>query len=127
MTPTSRQRTGYGLTGLVTLFLLFDSGGKLLRLRQMVEGTAALGYADSAVRVIGAILLACLILYLIPRTAVLGGVLLTGYLGGAVASNLRVGNPLISHTLFPIYVGALIWGSLLLREDRLRALVPVRQ
>ena len=127
MTPTSRRRTGYVLTGLVTLFLLFDSGGKLLRLRQMVEGTVALGYPDSAVRVIGAILLACLILYLIPRTAVLGGILLTGYLGGAVASNLRVGNPLISNTLFPIYVGALIWGSLFLREDRLRALVPVRQ
>jgi hypothetical protein len=115
------------LTGLVTLFLLFDSVGKLLRLRQMVEGTAALGYPDSAVRVIGAILLACLILYLIPRTAVLGGILLTGYLGGAVASNLRVGNPLVTNTLFPIYVGALIWGSLLLREDRLRALVPLRQ
>jgi hypothetical protein len=127
MTPTSRRRIGYVLTGLVIVFLLFDSVGKLLRLRQMVEGTAALGYPDSAVRVIGAILLACLILYMIPRTAVLGGVLLTGYLGGAVASNLRMGNPLLSNTLFPIYVGALIWGSLLLREDRLRALLPVRQ
>jgi hypothetical protein len=92
-----------------------------------VEGTAALGYPDSAVRVIGAILLACLMLYLIPRTAVLGGILLTGYLGGAVASNLRMGNPLFRYTLFPIYVGVLIWGSLLLREERLRAVVPVRQ
>jgi uncharacterized membrane protein len=127
MTSTSRQRIGYVLTGLVILFLLFDSVRKLLRLRQMVEGTAALGYPDSAVRVIGAILLVCLIVYIIPRTAVLGGILLTGYLGGAVASNLRVGNPLFSHTLFPIYVGVLIWASLLLREERLRALVPVRQ
>jgi hypothetical protein len=92
----------------------------------MVEGTAALGYPDGAVRVIGAILLVCLIVYMIPRTAVLGGILLTGYLGGAVASNLRLGNPLFSNTLFPIYVGILIWASLLLREDRLRALVPVR-
>jgi DoxX-like family len=100
MTPTSRQRTGYVLTGLVTLFLLFDSVGKLLRLRQMVEGTAALGYPDSSVRLIGAILLACLILYITPRTAVLGGILLTGYLGCAVASNLRVGNPLISQRCF---------------------------
>ena len=63
---------------------------------------------------------------MIPRTAVLGGILLTGYLGGAVASNLRLGNPLFSNTLFPIYVGILIWASLLLREERLRALVPVR-
>jgi len=126
MTTTSRRRIGYALTAIVILFLTFDSVGKLLRARQMVEGTLALGYPDSSVQVIGAILLACLILYVIPPTAVLGGVLLTGYLGGAVASNLRLGHPLLSNTLFPIYVGALIWGSLLLREDRLRELFPLR-
>jgi DoxX-like protein len=126
MTTQSKRRIGYVLTGLVILFLTFDSGGKLLRLRPMVVGTIALGYPDSAVRVIGAILLVCLVCYAIPRTAVLGGVLLTGYLGGAVASNLRLSLPLVSNTLFPIYVGVLVWASLLLREERLAAVFPVR-
>src|SRR3954452_14676715 len=117
MTTTTRRRIGYAMMAIIVLFLTFDSVGKLLRARQIVEGTLALGYPDSSVQVIGAILLACLMLYVLPRTAVLGGVLLTGYLGGAVASNLRLGHPLLSNTLFPIYVGVLIWGSLLLRED----------
>jgi hypothetical protein len=73
------------------------------------------------------ILLVCLILYVVPRTSVLGAVLLTGYLGGAVATQLRVGSPLLSTTLFPIYVGVLVWGGLMLREDRLRALFPLRR
>jgi hypothetical protein len=127
MNPTSSRRTGGILTGLAILFLLFDSFGKLIRAPQVLEGSAALGYPESSVQVIGIILLACVVLYALPRTAVLGAILLTGYLGGAVASQLRVGNPLLTHTLFPIYVGGLIWGSLLLREDRLRALLPVRR
>jgi DoxX-like family len=126
MTAISKRRIGYVLTGLVILFLTFDSVGKLLRLRPMVVGTIGLGYPDSAVRVIGAILLVCLILYAIPRTSVLGGVLLTGYLGGAVASNFRLSLPLVSNTLFPIYTGVLVWASLLLREERLTTLFPVR-
>jgi len=76
---------------------------------------------------IGIIQLICVVLYLVPRTAVLGALLLTGYLGGAVASQLRVGAPLLSHTLFPIYVAALLWGGLYLREPRLRALLPFRR
>jgi hypothetical protein len=126
MSPTSRRRAGWILSGLAILFLFFDSWGKLMRLPQAVQGTLDLGYPDSAVTLIGIILLVCVLLYAIPRTAVLGAILLTGYLGGAVATQLRVGNPLFSHILFPVYVGVLIWGGLLLREDRLRDLMPLR-
>jgi DoxX-like protein len=76
---------------------------------------------------LGVILLACVVLYAIPQTSILGAILLTGYLGGAVATHVRVGNPLFSHTLFPIYVTVLAWGGIFLREDRLRALVPLRR
>lgn len=113
------------MSGLAIAFLLFDSIAKLLKAAPSVEGTATLGFPPSAVFQLGAILLVCVVLYAIPRTAILGAILLTGYLGGAVASQLRVGNPLFSHTLFPIYVAALIWGALYLRDARLRALVPV--
>ncbi len=127
--PSSRGRlrTGTIMTGLAILFLLFDSLGKLVLVPQAVEGSVQLGYPESSVRVIGIILLICVILYAVPRTSVLGAILLTGYLGGAVATQLRVGSPLLTHTLFPIYVGALIWGGLLLREDRMRALIPLRR
>jgi ABC-type transport system involved in cytochrome c biogenesis permease component len=92
-----------------------------------VEFTVRLGYPESAVRLIGMILLVCLILYVVPATSVLGAVLLTGYLGGAVATQLRVGSPLLSTTLFPIYIGVLVWGGITLREERLRALFPLRR
>jgi len=85
-----------------------------------VEGTIELGYPESAVFVIGAILLVCTALYAVSRTSVLGAVLLTGYLGGAVATQLRVGNPLFSHILFPVYFGTLVWAGLYLRDQRLR-------
>jgi hypothetical protein len=127
MSPISRRRAGWILSGLAILFLLFDSAGKLMRVPQAVQGTLELGYPESAVRLIGIILLVCVLLYATPRTAVLGAILLTGYLGGAVATQLRVGNPLITHILFPVYVGGLIWASLLLREDRVRDLVPLRR
>ena len=127
MSPTSRRRLGYVLSGLAILFLVFDSVGKLVPVAQAVEGSVALGWPESSVRVVGVILLVCVILYAIPRTALLGAVFLTGYLGGAVATQLRVGNPLFSHILFPIYVALLIWGGLLLREERLRALFPLRR
>ena len=100
---------------------------KLLRLAPAVEGTVALGYPEHTVAVIGAIELVCLVLYLVPQTAVLGAVVMTGYLGGAVATHVRIGNPLLSHTLFPIYVAAMLWGGLYLREPRLRALLPLRR
>ena len=125
-TPIER-RTAYVLTTLAVLFLTFDTVIKLLRLAPAVQGTVALGYPEHAVAVIGAIELVCLVLYLVPRTAVLGAVVFTGYLGGAVATHLRVGNPLLSHTLFPIYVAILLWGGLYLRDPRLRALMPLRR
>jgi hypothetical protein len=78
------------------------------------------------VLVIGVIELVCLVLYLVPQTSVLGALLLTGYLGGAIATHVRVGSPLMSHTLFPIYVALMVWGGLYLREGRLRALLPFR-
>lgn len=125
-TPT-RPIAGYVLTTLVALFLSFDSVLKVLALAPAVQGTTALGYPAESVVWIGAIELVCLVLYLVPHTAVVGALLLTGYLGGAVASHVRIGSPLFSHVLFPIYVGALLWGGLCLREQRLRALLPVRR
>ena len=89
-------------TGLAALFLAFDTVLKVLRLRPAVEGTIALGYPADSVHWIGIIELVCLVLYLVPRTSVLGGLLLTGYLGGAIASHVRISNPLVTHTLFPI-------------------------
>jgi hypothetical protein len=114
------------VSGVVVLFLLFDSGIKLMQLAAAVQGTTQLGYREQDVFTMGLILLVSVILYAIPRTAVLGAILLTGYLGGAVAAQLRVGNPIFTHTLFPVYVGLLLWGGLFLRDARLRALVPLR-
>jgi hypothetical protein len=125
--PRARLWTGRVLTGLAVAFMLFDSAGKLLRLDPVLRGTAELGYQTSAILPIGLMLLACVVLHLVPRTAVLGAVLLTGYLGGAVASQLRLGNPLLTHTLFPIYFAALVWGGLYLRDGRVRGLLAPRQ
>jgi hypothetical protein len=122
MESATRLWAGRVMSALAILFLLFDAVGKLLRLAPFVEGTTQLGYPASAVLGIGIIELLCLVGYLIPRTAILGAVLLTGYLGGAVATHVRVGSPLFTHTLFPIYVGVLIWEGLYLRDPRLRAL-----
>jgi len=116
--------SGRTLSALAVLFLLFDATIKLLQLPVAVEGTKKLGYPGNVVFVLGVIQLICLIVYLIPRTAVLGAILWTGYLGRAVATHVRVGNPLFTHILFPTYIAALLWGSLWLRERRLRALLP---
>jgi hypothetical protein len=121
-----RLVAGYVLTVLVALFLTFDTVIKVLKLAPAVQGTTKLGYPASAVLWIGLIELVCLTLYLVPRTSVLGALLLTGYLGGAIATHVRLGSPLLSHTLFPIYVALLLWGGLYLREIRLRELVPLR-
>lgn len=121
-----RLLAGYVLTVLVGLFLIFDTVIKVLRLAPAIKGTTELGYPAETVLWIGVIELVCVGLYLAPRTSVLGALLLTGYLGGAIATHLRVGSPLLSHTLFPIYVGVLLWGGLYLRETRLHALVPFR-
>ena len=118
---------GYALTGLAALFLAFDTVMKLLAIDQAVQSTTELGYPASAVFTIGVIELVCLALYLVPATSVSGAILLVGYLGGAVATQVRVGNPLATHVLFPMYVAALVWGGLYLREPRLRALLPFRR
>ena len=115
--------TGRVLTVLLTLFLLFDSVTKLMQLPPVVEATIQMGFPASTVPVIGAVLLVCLALYLVPRTSVLGAVLLTGYLGGAVCAQLRIEAPLFSNTLFPIYVGVVVWGALYVRSAALRTLV----
>jgi hypothetical protein len=119
--------TGRVLSGLAVAFLIFDSVGKLLRVQPVVEGTAGLGYPVGVIFPLGVTLLTCVLVYLVPRTAVLGAVLLTGYLGGAVATHVRVGNPLFSHVLFPTYVAMLLWGGLVLRDRRLRGFLPLRR
>jgi hypothetical protein len=120
-------RTGQVLSGLAVAFLTFDSIGKLLQVKPVMEATAELGYSTAAVFPLGIVLLACIVTYLIPRTAVLGALLLTAYLGGAVATHVRVGNPLFTHVLTPTYFAALIWVGLMLRDARVRALAPWRQ
>jgi hypothetical protein len=119
--------TGRVLTGFAALFLLVDSIMKVVKAAPVVEATAQLGYPVTVVFGIGMTLLVCTIIYLIPRTSVFGAVLLTGYLGGAIATNVRVSSPLFTHTLFPIYVAILIWGGLYLRDEKLRALIPFRK
>ena len=119
--------TGRVLSGLAAAFLIFDSVGKVLRVQPVIEGTISLGYPVSVIVPLGVTLLTCVLVYLVPRTAVLGALLLTGYLGGAVATHVRVGNPLLSHALFPTYVAALLWGGLVLRDRRLRAFLPLRR
>jgi hypothetical protein len=118
--------TGRVLSGLAVAFLIFDSVGKLLEVQPFIDGTKQLGYSPDIVFSLGVTLLSCLLTYLVPRTSVLGAVLLTGYLGGAVATHVRVGNPLFTHVLFPTYVAALLWGGLMLRDTRLRAFLPWR-
>jgi hypothetical protein len=115
------------MSALAALFLLMDAVMKLVKPAPVVEGTVQLGFPESVIFGLGIVLLVCVILYVIPHTSILGAILLTGYLGGAVASQVRVGHPLFSHTLFPVYVAALVWGGLFLRESRLRALVPLRR
>jgi DoxX-like family len=122
-----RRIAGYVLTAFVALFLTFDTVLKVLRLAPAVQGTTELGYPAGTVLWIGMIELVCLALYLVPRTSVVGALLLTGYLGGAIATHVRVGSPLVSHTLFPIYVALMVWGGLYLREPRLRELLPLRR
>ncbi len=119
--PSKRsRRVGYALTGLAVLFLLFDTTIKLLAAPEAVDGTVQLGWQAHHLPILAAIEVVCLLLYLVPRTAPVGALLWTGYLGGAIATHLRVDNPLFSHVLFPTYVAALIWGGLYLRDDRVR-------
>ncbi len=126
-TSARTRWAGRILTGIAVLFLTFDLGIKLVGAKEAVDGTVQLGWAPHHLPILAVIQIACLVLYLIPRTAPLGAVLWTGYLGGAIATHLRLDNPLFTHTLFPIYVAALIWGGLYLRDARVRALLrPAR-
>ena len=117
---------GRVLTALPVLFLAFDVTIKLMKIQPVVDSFAQLGIPVELARVVGTVELFCLVLYCIPRTAVLGAMLLTGYLGGAVLTHLRIGSPLVSHTLFPTYIGIMLWSALWLRDSRVRALVPLR-
>lgn len=114
------------ISGLAVLFMAFDTAIKVAELHWAVEGTTSLGFPASTVVWIGLVELVCLIAYLIPRTAPLGAILWTGYLGGAIATHVRMGAPLLSHTLFPLFVAAFIWGGLVLRDARVRALMVPR-
>lgn len=118
---------GWVMGGLPAAFLLVDAAMKFVRPEPVVKGTMELGYPESSIVPLGVVLLVSTVLYLVPRTAVLGAILLTGYLGGAVATHVRVSNPLLTHTLFPVYFGALLWGGLWLRDTRVRELAPVRK
>lgn len=123
----ARLWTGRTMSGIAILFLLFDSIIKVLGFAAAVEGTTQLGYPATAVLPIGIIELICLFIYMVPRTSILGAVLLTGYLGGAIATHVRVESPLFTHILFPIYVAVLIWGGLLLRDPQLRKFILFRE
>ncbi len=118
---SSRVLAGRIVSALPVLFLAFDTVIKLVKIEPVVESFKELGYPVSLARGIGLLELVCLLVYLVPRTAPIGAVLLTGYLGGAVATHVRVESPLLSHALFPLYVGALLWLGLYLRDRRVRA------
>ena len=115
------------MSALPALFLVFDGVIHIMRIPPVVEAFARLGYSISLAIPLGIIEIVCIMLYVTPRTSVLGAILLTGYLGGAVATNLRTGAPLLSNVLFPVYVGVLLWGGLYLRDNALRAVFPVRR
>ncbi len=117
---------GYTMSGVVIAFMLLDGGMKLVPLDVVIKSTAELGYPPSPelARGLGIVALLCTALYAFPRTSVLGAILLTAYMGGTVATHLRVGNPLFSHMLFGVYLAVLTWGGLYLRDARIRALLP---
>ena len=121
----TRLWTGRVLTGLSAAFLIFDGGMKLFKPPVVVQATVHLGYPESTIVGIGAALLACTLLYIIPRTSILGAILLTGYLGGAVASNIRAEQPLFN-IVFPVIFAFIAWGGLWLREPRLEQMLPLK-
>jgi len=113
------------MSALPVLFLVVDAVMKLAKADVVIKTTVGLGYAETVIVPLGIVLLACVVIYLIPQTAVLGAILLTGYLGGAVATHVRAGQGLFE-MLFPVVIGALLWGGLALRDSRLHALIPLR-
>lgn len=125
--PLSKKRLWAGriLSALPALFLLLDGVMKLVKPVPVVEATVRFGYPESVILGLGIVLIACTVIYVIPRTSILGAILLTGYLGGATATHVRVGGPLFP-ILFPVVVSVLVWGGLFLRDDRLHTLIPLR-
>jgi hypothetical protein len=119
--------TGLAMTGLFTAFMVFDTVIKVVKMKVVADTLVPLGYDPEVGFPIGIMEAVLLVLYLHPRTAVLGAVLLTGLFGGAVATHVRVGSPFFSHILFGVYLGLLAWGGLWLRDQKLRAIFPVRR
>jgi hypothetical protein len=128
-TPVSKAQvwTGRVMSVLPALFLIMGGVMNLMKPDFVVKATVQMGFPESVIQPLGAVVLICVVLYLIPNTAVLGAILLTGYLGGAVATHVRAGDPLFSHMLAPVYFAILLWGGLYLRYERVRALVPIRK
>ena len=124
--PVPTVRVGQVISGLIAAFLLFDAVIHIVKIDPVVDSFRTLGFPIGTAVAIGVIELICVALYVVPRTSVLGAILLTGYLGGAVSAQLRVEAPLFSTLLFPVYVGVLVWAGLYLRDSELRALVPLR-
>lgn len=127
MESKKRVWAGWIICALCVVFLLVDAVMKVVKAEAAVQGTVQIGYPESSVLWMGLALLVSTVLYAIPQTSILGAILVTGYLGGAVASNVRVGAPLFSMVLLPVYVGVLVWLGLYLRDERVRAVVPVRR
>lgn len=129
--PVSKpaRMLGRVLSGLVIVFMLFDGAVKLVPWPVVTELMEKIGYGSSETlaRSLGVISLVCTILYAIPPTSFVGAILLTGYLGGAMASHLRIGSPLFTHVLFGFYLGLMVWGGLWLRDGSLRTLLPFRR
>jgi hypothetical protein len=119
-------RVGYAMSGSVILFLIFDATMKYLELPIVLTTTTQISWPVTTVIPLAVILTVCTGLYAFPRTSILGAVLLTAYLGGAVATHVRIGSPLFTHVLFGVYLGLLLWGGLYLRDARVRALLPLR-
>lgn len=129
--PVSRPALLLGrlLSALAIVFLLFDGAMKLVPLSVVTEAMDRIGYGSSETlaRTLGAITVICTLLYAVPPTSVVGAILLTGYLGGAIASHLRIDSPLFTHILFGLYLGLMVWGGLWLRDARLRQLLPMQR
>ena len=124
--PPALVWTGRVLSSIVVLFLVFDGVMKLIAITPVADAFRQLGYPLESASAIGYLALACALLYAIPRTAVLGAIVLTGLLGGAISTHVRVHDPLFTHTLFGVYLGVIAWGGLWLRDARLRAMIPLR-
>lgn len=126
-TSKTKLRISWVMSGIVILFMLFDSIFKFIQPEAVVKGTLELGYSQHHIVILGILGFVSTAIYAMPRTSVLGALLLTAYFGGAVATHVRLDNPLFSHVLFTVYLGLLAWGGLWLRETRLRELIPLKQ